>query len=158
MILLDQKRLHRILKRMAYQIVEKAGGRDVDMLGLNKRGMAVGQKIAGYISGEGESKVNFNQMWVDDDRGLDSFKQKNKDLIIVDDVVYSGKTIFRALNSIPELYDYEFVTIASVIDRGHRKIPVKADIVGLKVPTKVNEHVEFVVREGVPFNVILTKK
>lgn len=158
MILLGHNRLHRILKRMAYQIVEKSGGRDVDMIGLNERGMAVGREIARFISEDGESEVNLTQFSVDEGPKSEPLQQKNRDLILVDDVVYSGKTMFRALNSIPELYNYEFVTIATVIDRGHRKIPVKADIVGLKVPTKANEHVEFRLKNNQPHNVILIKK
>lgn len=158
MILLDHKRLHRILKRMAYQVVEKSGGRDVDMIGLNERGMAVGREIARFISEDGESAVNLTQFSVNEEMGRESLEQKNRDLILVDDVVYSGETMFRALNSVPELYNYEFVTIATVIDRGHRKIPVKADIVGLKVPTKANEHVEFRLKNNLPHHVILMKK
>lgn len=158
MILLDNRRLHRILKRMAYQIVEKTGGRDVDMIGLNERGMAVGRELAGNILKDGETSVNLSQFLVDTAEKPESFQQKNKYLVIVDDVVYSGETMFRALNGIPELYNYEFVTMAAVIDRGHRKIPVKAGIVGLEVPTKVNEHVQFEIKNDEPHKVVLIKK
>ena len=65
--------------------------------------------------------------------------------------------MFRALTLIPELYNYEFVTVAAVIDRGIGKLPVAADIVGLKIPTKVNEHVDFQLKNNQPHQVLLIK-
>jgi pyrimidine operon attenuation protein/uracil phosphoribosyltransferase len=158
MVLLDHQQLTRIIKRMAFQVVEKAKGHPVDLIGLNERGYAVAETIRKIITDEAGGKASLHQMKVDQNENPVVPEIENDELIIVDDVIYSGSTMFRALTLIPELYQYEFVTVASVIDRGHRKLPVAADIVGLKIPTKVNEHVDFQLKNNKPHQVLLTKK
>lgn len=158
MILLDEKRLHRILKRMAYEVVETSAGRDVDLVGLNERGYAVSSVIESHIRANFSSKVFHQQLFVDGSEKPGEIDRKHDVLIIADDVIYSGKTMFKALNTIPELYNYKDVYTAAVIDRGHRKIPVEAGITGIIVPTKINEHVDFQLLEGKPNRVFLTKK
>ena len=158
MVLLDHQQLTRIIKRMAFQVVEKAKGHPVDLIGLNERGFAVAEMIKKVITGEAGGEALLHQMVVDQSENPLVPDVENDELIIVDDVIYSGSTMFRALTHIPELYNYEFVTVASVIDRGHRKLPVAADIVGLKIPTKVNEHVDFQLKNNKPHQVLLTKK
>lgn len=158
MILLDQQRLTRIIKRMAFQIVEKSRGHSVDLIGLNERGYAVAGMMETFITDDAGSKAKLHQMWISDADEPKIPEKRSDGLIIVDDVIYSGSTMFRALTVIPELFNYEFVAVACVIDRGHRKLPVAADIVGLKTPTKVNEHVDFQLKNKQPFRVLLTKK
>lgn len=158
MVLLDQQRLTRIIKRMAFQIVEKSQGHTVDLIGLNERGYAVAGLMEAFINEGAGSKAKLHQMVVDKGNDPDIPEKSCDELIIVDDVIYSGSTMFRALTVIPNLYSYEFVTVASVIDRGHRKIPVAADIVGLKIPTKINEHVDFQLKNNRPHQVLLIKK
>ena len=158
MVLLAHQQLTRIIKRMAFQVVEKSQGHPVDLVGLNERGYAVAEMMEKFITDDAGCKAKLHQMVVDQE-GDPVAPQKNSDeLIIVDDVIYSGSTMFRALTAIPELYDYEFVTVASVIDRGHRKLPVAADVVGLSIPTKINEHVDFQLKDNQPHKVLLTKK
>lgn len=158
MVLLDHQQLTRIIKRMAFQVVEKAQGHPVDLIGLNQRGYAVAEMIRKVIIDEAGGEARLHQMVVDQDESPVVPDIENAELIIVDDVIYSGSTMFRALTLIPELYQYEFVTVASVIDRGHRKLPVASDIVGLKIPTKVNEHVDFQLKNSKPHQILLTKK
>lgn len=157
MTLLDQRRLDRILKRMAYQIIEKSKGYSVDMIGLNERGYAVGSRIASIIEENTDCTATLQSLRVEEDEALSTHTRKNKHLFIVDDVVYSGATMFRALTSIPGLEEYDSVTVVAVVDRGHRKLPIGADIVGVTVPTKVNEHVEFELKNSHPNQVLLTK-
>lgn len=158
MVLMDHRRLARIIKRMAFQVVEKSRGHAVDMIGLNDRGFAVAKLMKQYITEGPGSKSNLYQLRIDADEPPDVTAKRNDELVIVDDVIFSGGTMFRALTTIPELYNYKFVTIASVIDRGHRKLPVAADIVGMKIPTKVNEHVDFQLKNDRPYQVLLNKK
>lgn len=157
MVLLDHQRLTRIIKRMAFQVIEKSRGQAVDLIGLNERGFAVAKLMQKFITEGVGSKAELHQLFINEGEIPENFTKTSDELVIVDDVIYSGSTMFRALTSIPELYNYEFVTVASVIDRGHRKLPVAADIVGFKVPTKVNEHVDFQLRDGHPYQVLLTK-
>lgn len=158
MVLLDHQRLTRIIKRMAFQVVEKSRGQAIDLIGLNDRGYAVAKLMQQFIVSGAGSKAELHQLYIDANETADVTPKSSEELVIVDDVIFSGSTMFRALTSIPELYNYEFVTVASVVDRGHRKLPVAADIVGHKVPTKVNEHVDFQLKNGQPYQVLLTKK
>ncbi|WP_340106761.1 phosphoribosyltransferase family protein [Rhodohalobacter sp. 8-1] len=157
MILLDHQRLARIIKRMAFEVVEKSRGKPVDLIGLNDRGFAVAKRMQEFITEGAGSNAKLHQLYINMDEGLGGYERHSDELVMVDDVIYSGKTMFRALTGIPELYSYEFVTVASVVDRGHRKLPVEADIVGLKVPTKENEHVDFQLKNNQPYQVLLTK-
>lgn len=158
MVLLDHRQLTRIIKRMAFQVIEKSQGHPVDLIGLNERGYAVAALVENVIVEEAGDEAKLHQMIVDQEDEPVVPNIQSDELFIIDDVIYSGSTMFRALSIIPELYRYEFVTVASVIDRGHRKLPVAADIVGLKIPTKVNEHVDFQLKNSKPHQVLLTKK
>lgn len=157
MVLLDHRRLDRIIKRMAFQVVEKSRGHTIDLIGLNERGYSVAKQLKQIITTDAGCTADLYALNIETDEKLEAVGQRNDELVIVDDVIYSGSTMFRALTSIPELFNYEFVTVAAVVDRGHRKLPVAADIVGLKVPTKVNEHVDFQIKNHKPFQVLLTK-
>lgn len=157
MILLDHNKLNRILKRMAYQVIETSGGRDIDLIGLNERGFAVASIIKTHITSDSDLSVHLNKLTVEGAKPKEHVTRKNEVLIIADDVIYSGKTMFRALNNIGELYKYKDVYVAAVIDRGHRKLPVQAGIVGVVVPTKINEHVDFQLQNHKPYQVLLTK-
>jgi len=157
MILLDQNRLSRILKRMAYQLVETSAGKNIDLVGLNQRGFSVASVLEEHMTREIRIDVSLHQLYIDGTAKSESFKRKNEVLIVADDVIYSGETMFKALNHIEELYDYEDVYVAAVVDRGHRKLPVEAGIVGVKVPTKVNEHVDFQLKNEKPHQVLITK-
>ncbi len=66
----------------------------------------------------------------------------DQQVIIVDDVVFSGRTLFQALSVLFHSQEPEAIEIVSLIDRGHRRYPVLANIVGEHIPTKVGEHVE----------------
>lgn len=159
MVLLDKDQLQRIIKRMAYQVVENARGKPICMIGLNERGFAVASAMKDCISESTEAGFSLTQLWAEDDSDfkLDDKVEMDTVLVMVDDVIFSGVTMFKALNKIPELTTFNNVCVAAVVDRGHRKVPVQAGIVGLKVPTKLNEHVDFQLSEGQPHKVILLK-
>lgn len=159
MILLDKGQLSRIIKRMAYQVVEEARGNPICMIGLNERGYAVALAMQDCLTEAAESEFTITQLWAEDKDSF-TFEGKINDdtmLVVVDDVIFSGLTMFQALNKIPELTSFKNVCVAAVVDRGHRKVPVQAGIVGLKVPTKLNEHVDFQLSENQPYNVTIIK-
>lgn len=159
MILLNNSRLNRTIKRMAFQVVEEAGGEPIIMVGLNERGYSVASLMKKYIHEEGAAEVNLLQLFVGEKKEL-SIEQSIPEkaiLVIVDDVIFSGITMFNALESIPELTSFKNVYVAAVIDRGHRKVPVQAGIVGVTVPTKLNEHVDFRLSIDKPNEVLITK-
>lgn len=160
MILLDQKRINRTLQRMAIQIVEAARGANICMVGLNERGYAIAMKMNSSIENETGRDVPLYPLSSDDDSPF-QFKEPVREqeiLVVVDDVIFSGETMQRAINKIPELSRFEKIYIAVLVDRGHRKYPIYAGIVGAHVPTKLNEEVEVQLNQEMPENVILITK
>ena len=160
MILLNNSRLHRTIKRMAFQVVEEAGGEPIIIVGLNERGFSVASLMDKFIQEEGAAEVNLLQLFVEEEKELDIEKPipENSILVIVDDVIFSGITMFNALESIPELTSFKNVYVAAVVDRGHRKVPVQAGIVGVTIPTKLNEHVDFRLSNNKPKEVLIAKQ
>jgi pyrimidine operon attenuation protein/uracil phosphoribosyltransferase len=82
----------------------------------------------------------------------------NSILFIVDDVIFSGQTMFRALKKLTKHSQLDTVSVVVLVDRGHRSVPVLAGIVGADIPTKLDEHVELRLEKEKPHEVILTDK
>src|SRR5690554_4997682 len=144
MILLDEKRISRTLQRMSYQIVEEAGEMQICMVGLNERGYCIAEQMKPVIETAAGGALPLYNLNANDDSEF-SFKKPpdhNQILVIVDDVIFSGSTLYKAFNKISELSAFDKIYIAVLVDRGHRKYPFHAGIVGLHVPTKLNEEVE----------------
>lgn len=160
MILLDNKRIGRTLKRMAYQIHELAHSSSVRLIGLNSRGLAVAKIIKQHLEHASATTIPLHNILADDTDDFTFPEQpgENEILVIVDDVIFSGGSMFNVIRRIQKLSDFEKVCVAVLIDRGHRKFPVQASIVGLDVPTKLNEQVELRLYQKAPKEIILTKK
>lgn len=160
MTLMNQKRIERTLKRMGIQIVEKARGANIYLIGLNERGYSIAKQMKPAIENFSSGKIPLRQLHTDDESTFqfnDKIEKQNI-LVIVDDVIFGGGTMQRAINKIPELSQFEKIYTAVLIDRGHRKYPIHAEIVGVHVPTKLNEEVEVILNQGIPENVILNTK
>ncbi len=157
MILLESKRINRTLKRMSYQILEIAGNSSVCLVGINSRGHSIAGIIKNYLD---EVLANPADLYHYDERSdqLMNFKSSLTDnhiLVIVDDVIFSGETMFNCIQRIPELSDFQKICVAVLADRGHRKFPILASIVGIHVPTKLNEHVELIFEDNKPNQLVL---
>lgn len=162
MILLDKKRIDRTLKRMAFQIVEAAAGSSICLIGLNERGYAVAKQMQPIIESSVNGNVPLHQLDVnhnnDNHSKLSLDSEKESILVLVDDVIFSGSTMFRAVQNISERSQFKKIYIAVLVDRGHRKYPLYAGIVGIHSPTKLNEEVELKIEKGNPDEVILIEK
>ena len=160
MILLDNKRIERTLKRMAYQILEDAHSSSVRLIGLNSRGLAVANKLKTQLEHAQGSNIPLHNIQADinDEFTFPEQPGENEFLVIVDDVIFSGGSMFSVMRRIPELSAFKKVCVAVLVDRGHRKLPVLASIVGVDVPTKLNEHIELILDGNEPKEIILTKK
>jgi pyrimidine operon attenuation protein / uracil phosphoribosyltransferase len=160
MILLDQNRIERTLKRMAYQILEEAQNSQITLLGLNNRGHALGKIIRDNLRDEVEQEIILHKLTVDEHSPLNipARQTDNQILVIVDDVIFSGETMFKAIRNVSELSAFKKILVAVLIDRGHRKYPVLAGIVGMDVPTKLNEQVELQFDKNEPIRVVLIEK
>ena len=160
-IVLEQGEIDRSLKRIAHEIIERNHGLDsVILLGIPTRGVTLAQRIGGFLTSI-ESVVPVGTlditMYRDDLRlrpprplvptQIPSEGLEGKNLILVDDVLYSGRTIRAALDAISVLGRPKTVQLAVLIDRGHRELPIRADYVGKNIPTNAREKVSVLLRE-----------
>ena len=160
-IVLEQGEIDRSLKRIAHEIIERNHGLDsVILLGIPTRGVTLAQRIGGFLASI-ESAVPVGTlditMYRDDLRlrpprplvptQIPSEGLEGKNLILVDDVLYSGRTIRAALDAISVLGRPKTVQLAVLIDRGHRELPIRADYVGKNIPTNAREKVSVLLRE-----------
>lgn len=158
MILLDKNRIERTLKRMAYQILEEAHNDSIHLVGINQRGMAVATKIQFYLEKASGNKIPITQLESDRDSTIHlTGRPKDEILVIVDDVIFSGGTVFHSINRIGNLSEFNNIIVAVLVDRGHRKYPIQAGIVGFHFPTKLNEHVAMTLKDNQPEIVQLSK-
>jgi pyrimidine operon attenuation protein/uracil phosphoribosyltransferase len=155
--LMEKDQIRRAVKRIAHEIVERHNGvEDVIVVGIRRRGVPLAQRIADYIQQIEGTTVPVGALDItlyrDDFQVITRHPQVGKTeinadvtdkiIILVDDVLNTGRTIRAALD---ELIDYgrpRKIQLAVLIDRGHREFPIKADYVGKNVPTSESEQVE----------------
>jgi pyrimidine operon attenuation protein/uracil phosphoribosyltransferase len=158
---LDDVALDRALTRIAHEILEKnAGATDVTFVGLRTRGVTLAQRLAakiGRIDGAAVPVGTLDITLYRDDldmrgapviRGTDiPFSIKDKTVILVDDVLFTGRTIRAALDAIIDLGRPTAIQLACLVDRGHRELPIRPDYVGKNLPTSRRETVAVRLRE-----------
>tara|TARA_R100001143_G_scaffold63588_2_gene72784 strand:- start:32267 stop:32743 length:477 start_codon:yes stop_codon:yes gene_type:complete len=158
MILLDKKRIERTLKRMSYQILEEAHDHTIHLAGINERGMAVAAKIQTFLENASGKKIPLSAITSKNDTPVQLPKKADDELlVIIDDVIFSGGTVFNSMMNIRNLSEFKNIIVSVLVDRGHRKYPVLASIVGFHHPTKFNEHVSLQIEDKQPISVQLTK-
>ncbi|MGF1668867.1 MAG: phosphoribosyltransferase family protein [Balneolaceae bacterium] len=160
--LMSNKRLNRTIKRMSYQLLELSQGMDTVLIGLNSRGYHLASMIKSVID-EIDTVNDPCRHWqynVDNEPGssaelLKKLNGNNFTTFLVDDVIFSGKTMFNALKNLNGLEKRSTIYTAVLVDRGHRKVPVHASVTGIEVPTKLNERVILEFTNEKPGKVIL---
>jgi pyrimidine operon attenuation protein/uracil phosphoribosyltransferase len=155
--MMDRKRIERSLNRMAHQIREdNAKDKQLVLLGINERGFALAGMLQEILESLIHSEVQCHQLRLNEeqhDQVLPELDERY--VLLVDDVIFSGTTLFKALKKVSgEELPGEVHTVV-LIDRGHRKYPVNARFVGLDLPTKLDEHVSVEIEENRPVQVIL---
>lgn len=174
-VLMDEIAVERAIGRIAHEIIEHNKGVDnVVLIGIKTRGLPMAEKIKEKIY-EYENKtvpvgalditlyrddltdINVNPSLNGTDIPFDII---GKDLILVDDVIYTGRTARAALDAIIDIGRPHTVQLAVLIDRGHRELPIRADYCGKSVPTAVSEiiSVKFVNTDGEQNVAIFTKE
>ncbi|MEX0845843.1 MAG: phosphoribosyltransferase family protein [Balneolaceae bacterium] len=160
-ILMDSARIERTLMRMALQIWERMGTEnegELVLIGLNERGYATALEIARYLEIQMESEMEVYRYDVQGKAPQNNLPDCNdKFVLIVDDVIFSGKTMFAALSTVCSIYEPASIEIATMVDRGHRKYPLRTDLTGITVPTKQGEHIEVMLKNGKLDEAILFK-
>jgi pyrimidine operon attenuation protein/uracil phosphoribosyltransferase len=150
----DAADLRRALTRIAHEIVERNHGADrVVLVGLYTRGVALARRIAAAIAGfEDSEPVNgaLDVAFYRDDIGLRPVAPlgptevpdvTDKVVVLVDDVLFTGRTARAALDALLELGRPRAIQLAVLVDRGHRELPIRADYVGKNLPTRAAEDV-----------------
>ena len=164
MVLMSQHRITRSLQRMAFEILEVAGDRSIMLIGINIRGYAVAVMLRDFLQNVHSEATELVQMdankvvaTVPDATTVDTIpiNTNGSVLVFVDDVIFSGLTIYRAMLRTQNLQEAENVLVAALVDRGHRRIPIRADVTGMHVPTKLNEHIQLQLRDDKPYEVLL---
>jgi pyrimidine operon attenuation protein / uracil phosphoribosyltransferase len=152
--LLDDKAIVRTLTRVAHELIERNKGvEDLVLIGIKRRGYPLAQRIAKEIEKiEGISvpvgSVDIT-LYRDDLSALGdqpevkqnslTIEVKNKIVILVDDVLYTGRTVRAAIDAVIHNGRPKIIQLAVLIDRGHRELPIRSDYVGKNIPTSKNE-------------------
>jgi pyrimidine operon attenuation protein/uracil phosphoribosyltransferase len=159
---LDAEEVRRALTRIAHEILERThGGEEVILLGIPTRGVPLARRLAARI-GEFEGlEVPCGSLDVTmhrDDLRLRPARAlgrtdlpvggvDGKTIVLVDDVLYSGRTVRAALDALADLGRPRAVQLAVLVDRGHRELPIRADYVGKNLPTSQREVVHVLLSE-----------
>jgi len=158
---LDEAALDRALTRISHEILERNGGaKDLAFVGLRTRGVTLAQRLAVKLATIDGTTVPVGTLDITlyrDDldmrgapvvRGTDiPFSIKNKTVVLVDDVLYTGRTIRAALDALIDLGRPMMIQLAILIDRGHRELPIRPDFIGKNLPTSKRESVAVRLRE-----------
>lgn len=155
-VLLDQQAIKRALTRIAHEILERNKGTDnLVLVGIKTRGVYLAGRLSErieQIEGEKVSKGEIDITLYRDDltkktdneepmlKGTDiPIDITNKTVILVDDVLYTGRTVRAAMDALMDLGRPSQIQLAVLIDRGHRELPIRPDYVGKNVPTSKEE-------------------
>jgi pyrimidine operon attenuation protein/uracil phosphoribosyltransferase len=159
---IDSDGFRRTVNRLAHEVIESnKGGENVVVVGIRTRGDLLARRIAGKIEEIEGHPVNVGTLDItlyrDDLRGkLDQpqlhsteilFDLAGKYLLLVDDVLFTGRTVRAALNAIMDIGRPARIELLVLVDRGHRELPVKADFAGKNVPTSLKQEVKVMMQE-----------
>ncbi len=152
--IMDEKAISRAITRISHEIIERNKGvEDLVLIGIKTRGVPVASRIADKIEMIEGQRVKTGEMDItlyrDDlskkqvDPVINSthidFDITDKIVILVDDVLYTGRTARSALNALVDIGRPKAIQLAVLVDRGHRELPIRADYVGKNVPTSKSE-------------------
>ncbi len=159
-VVLDQEDIRRTLVRIAHEIVERTPGEELAIVGIHRRGAVLAARVHELVEGLVDIEVPLGDIDISfyrDDVGIRrspvvhashiDFPVDATTVVLVDDVLYTGRTVRAAIEA---LFDYgrpERVQLAVLTDRGHRELPIRPDYVGKNLPTARSERVNVRVEE-----------
>jgi len=163
-IVLDGDRIGRTLTRIAHEIVERNRGvEELAFVGIQRRGVHLARRLAALVRGIAGAEVPVGALDITlyrDDLMRHSigaqpvvgqtnikFSIDDKRILLVDDVLYTGRTIRAALDALLEFGRPKSIQLVVLVDRGHRELPIKADYVGKNLPTSLSQSVQVRVTE-----------
>ena len=160
--LMSSSEIERTLVRLAHEIVERSNGSDnLGLIGIKRRGFPLAQRIGKLIETIEKSPVDTGVLDIsfyrDDlstagprpivEKGEIGFDVNGRDIILMDDVLYTGRTIRAALDALFDHGRPKSVQLLVLIDRGHRELPIEARFIGRTIPTSNREIIEVKLRE-----------
>ncbi len=145
----------RVVRRISHEIIERhQGAKDVVLIGIHSRGVPLAEKIAAAITGFDGTRLPVGELDIGlyrDDRRQRPTARLGRTLIpvdltgtqvvLVDDVLYTGRTVRSALDALSDLGRPGRIELAVLVDRGHRQLPIRADYVGKNLPTGSDQRV-----------------
>ena len=156
-IVLDEGALDRALIRISHEIIERNGeAKEICLVGIQRRGVPLAKQIAAGIEKFSDIRTHVGELDItlyrDDLSEVGSAPQlketridfpiHNKIVILVDDVIYTGRTVRAAMDALITLGRPACIQLAVLIDRGHRELPIRGDYVGKNIPTSRSERIE----------------
>jgi pyrimidine operon attenuation protein/uracil phosphoribosyltransferase len=161
-LILDKAGIDRAMTRIAHEILEKnKGARELVLVGIQRGGVHLAKRLArkiGEIEGVETPVGSLDITMYRDDLATRKsqpvpqatdipFDIQDKIMVLVDDVIFTGRTIRAALNSVMDYGRPRRIQLAVLVDRGHRELPIRADYVGKNLPTSSKEQVEVMFAE-----------
>lgn len=160
--IIDEEGLNRTVTRLSHEILERnKGSRNIVLIGMRTRGEFLAERIKSKVAEIEKFQPDFGVLDVtlyrDDFRTRlkqpeisvtnITFDVNEKDIILIDDVLYTGRTVRAALDAVMDLGRPNTIQLCVLVDRGHRELPIKADFVGKNIPTSINEEVRVRLKE-----------
>src|ERR1700735_5592057 len=160
--LMAASEIERTLVRLAHEIVEKNdGGANLGLVGIKRRGVPLAQRLGGVVGEIEKHPVDTGVLDISfyrDDLSTDGprptvtpgaigFDVTGRDIVLMDDVLYTGRTVRAALNALFDHGRPKSVRLLVLIDRGHRELPIEATYVGRTIPTSKREIIEVKLNE-----------
>jgi len=160
--LMTQDDIRRAVVRIAHEVVEETrGAADLVVVGIHSRGVPLARRVATLINefeattvSTGALDISFHRDDLTRRSGMPALQRTSlpasiteKRVVLVDDVLYTGRTIRAALDALMAFGRPKRILLAVLVDRGHRELPIRADFVGKNIPTRRDEDVQVLLRE-----------
>ena len=161
-VVMDKEKISRTLSRMAHEILERNPDlADLALVGIRTRGVPLARRLAERIEQFEGSKVPVGvldiTLYRDDLTAISDhpilrkteipFSVDGRNIILVDDVLYTGRTVRAALDGIIDLGRPRRIQLAALVDRGHRELPIRADYIGKNLPTSADDFVQVLLED-----------
>lgn len=172
-VILDDAAMRRALTRISHEIVEKNKGiDDCVLVGIRTRGVPLAKRLAERIAHIESAEIPVGELDItlyrDDLTNMSDdpvvkgtnipFAVTGKKVVLVDDVLYTGRTVRAAMDALIDLGRPRLIQLAVLVDRGHRELPIRADYVGKNVPTSKAELIQVSVQEVDGLDEVLIKR
>ncbi len=159
LVLMNHDRISRTLKRLAIQVWERLEeNQELVIIGLNERGFATAKVLHTHLMEFSDKDIELFQFDVQSTGPKTTLPNcTEKYVIMVDDVIFSGKTMFSAISTLCYSNEPTKIDVLTLVDRGHRTYPVLSELTGIEVPTKFGEHIEVILNASELEQVVLFK-